>query len=111
MADLYADENFLGPVVVALRSFGHDVLTAYEAGKANQRIPDADVLAQAISLRRAVLTGNRRHYIRLHSRVRPHFGIIVCSKDPDFLAQAQKIQQALLQCPVLDNQLLRIHKS
>jgi hypothetical protein len=111
MADLYADENFPRPVVVALRNLGHDVLTAQEAGKANQGIPDPDVLAHAISLRRAVLTENRRHFIRLHSRVRPHFGIVVCSRDPDFLAQAQKVHQALSQCPVLDNQLPRIHKS
>ena len=66
MARLYADENFPLPVVGFLRTFGHDVLTAKEAGKANQRIPDEDVLAFAFSNERAILTRNRRHFIRLH---------------------------------------------
>jgi Domain of unknown function (DUF5615) len=36
MASLYADEDFPLPVVVDLRNLGHDVLTAHEAGQANQ---------------------------------------------------------------------------
>jgi hypothetical protein len=111
MARLYSDENFLFEVVEELRRLGHDVLTPLQAGQANRNIPDPQVLAYAIAQGRAVLTRNRRHFIRLHTRVRPHHGIIVCSEDPDCLAQAQKIHQALLQCPVLENQLLRIHKS
>jgi hypothetical protein len=35
VAALYADENFPGPVVAALRAAGHDVLTAYVDGRAN----------------------------------------------------------------------------
>ncbi len=31
----YADENFPLPVVAELRRFGHDVLTAFEDGRAN----------------------------------------------------------------------------
>jgi len=111
MSQLYADEDFPLPVVVELRILGHDVMTALEAGQANQRIPDQDVLIFAIALRRAVLTRNRKHFIRLHSQIRLHHGIIVCSKDTDFSAQAQKIHQAVSACPSLDNQLLRIHKS
>jgi hypothetical protein len=45
MARLYADEGFPKPIVEELRKLGHDVVTAQEAGKAGQRIPDADVLA------------------------------------------------------------------
>ena len=33
---LYADENFPLRVVEELRRLGHDVITAYEDGKANQ---------------------------------------------------------------------------
>ncbi|MBO0696897.1 MAG: DUF5615 family PIN-like protein, partial [Zavarzinella sp.] len=40
MAALYADENFPGPVVVALRAAGHDVLTARADGRANLGIGD-----------------------------------------------------------------------
>jgi len=46
MARLYADENFPLPVVEALRLRGHDVLTAFEAGKPG-RCPDPLVLAFA----------------------------------------------------------------
>ncbi len=45
MARLYSNENFPLPVVVELRRLGHDVLTVQEAGKANQEIPDDEVLA------------------------------------------------------------------
>ncbi|MBE9036923.1 DUF5615 family PIN-like protein [aff. Roholtiella sp. LEGE 12411] len=47
MARLYTDENFPLPVVEFLRIFGHDVLTAMNAGNANLRIPDENVLAFA----------------------------------------------------------------
>jgi hypothetical protein len=111
MAELYSDEDFFFPVVEELRKLGHDVLTALEAGQANQGIPDPGVLAFAIRQGRAVLTHNRWDYVRLHTRVRPHKGIIACTQDPNSVAQAQKIHQALRNCPVLDNQLIRIYKS
>jgi hypothetical protein len=70
MARFYADEGFPRPIVDELRRQGHDIQTAQEAGKAGQKIPDTDVLAFAISQDRAVLTRNRRHFIRLHSQTR-----------------------------------------
>jgi predicted dinucleotide-binding enzyme len=110
MALLHADENFDYRVVVELRGHGHDVLTAYEAGRAGQRIPDADVLAFAISQNRAVLSFNRCDFIRLHNSGQPHCGIIVCTDDRDVAALAMRIHRALLNCPVLSNQLLRIYR-
>ena len=56
---LYADENFPLRVVEELRRLGHNVITAFEDGKANQSITDQDLLARAIELDRAVLTLNR----------------------------------------------------
>jgi hypothetical protein len=53
MVGLYADENFELPVVNKLRAKGHDVLTALEAGNANQGIPDEEVLSFAIEEHRA----------------------------------------------------------
>jgi predicted nuclease of predicted toxin-antitoxin system len=44
MARLYADEQFPYQVVLCLRDLGHDVLTVQEAGKANLKIPDEEVL-------------------------------------------------------------------
>lgn len=113
MALLYADENFDYPVVAQLRSLGHDVLTAQQAGQAQQGIPDPQVLAFAATLGRAVLTFNRRHFVRLHQRTisgGSHAGIIVCTKDNDVVALAQRIHQAIVSLPSLTNRLVRIRK-
>jgi predicted nuclease of predicted toxin-antitoxin system len=56
MARFYADEQFPFQVVELLRSLGHDVLTVQEAGSANQRIPDDEVLTFAIGQERTILT-------------------------------------------------------
>jgi hypothetical protein len=108
MARLYADENFAYPVVAELRRLGHDVLTAQEAGQANQSIPDDAVLAFAAARQRAVLTFNRRHFVRLHTRGRSHAGVIVCTRDPDTGGLAARIHEAVSSCPALDAQLIRI---
>ena len=112
MARLYsnADKKFPRPVVEELRRLGHDVLTVLEAGKANQAIEDADVLAFSISLGRAVLTINRQHFIRLHQQQPTHAGIIVCTYDPDFAGQAARIHAALQSQSQLSGQLLRINR-
>jgi predicted nuclease of predicted toxin-antitoxin system len=110
MARLYADENFDVAVVEELRRLGHDVLRAQEAGQANQKFPDPDVLAFAIAQGRAVITFNYWDYLKLHSRVRPHAGIIICTDDKDVVALAGRIHQAISTCPSLDNQLLRINR-
>jgi len=44
VASFYADENFHLEVVEALRRLGHDVVTALEAGQANQAITDESLL-------------------------------------------------------------------
>lgn len=108
MARLYADEDFDFPVVEHLRRLGHDVLTSREAGHAGQKIADAEVLTFAIANGRAVVTFNRRDFIRLHRQVRPHRGIIVCTRDRDSAALASRIHMALSTSPTLDDQLIRI---
>ncbi len=110
MARLYADEGFPKPIVDELRSQGHDIQTAQEAGKAGQKIPDTDVLAFAISQNRAVLTRNRRHFIKLHSQTPSHSGIIVCTEDEDFLGQASRIDQVVAAVGNLENRLIRVHR-
>jgi hypothetical protein len=110
MAKLYADENFKSAVVVELRNLGHDVLTVQESGRAGQGIPDADVLTFATSQGRAVLTFDYWDFMKLHVRIQPHAGIVICTPDPDNLALATRIHQALVNWPNLDNQLLRINR-
>ena len=110
MDTLYADENFPRAVVEELRRLGHDVLTALQAGQANQRIPDPDVLAFAMSLGRAVLTLNRRHFARLHVQTPSHCGIVVSTPDAGAAALAQRIHLAIVAERPLHGKLLRIVK-
>jgi hypothetical protein len=95
MTRLYADEDFSYPVIQWLRQLGHDILTAREAGHAGQGIQDVAVLAFAMAAGRAVLTFNRRHFIRLHDEVTSHAGIIVCTRGDDVIALANRIHQQL----------------
>jgi hypothetical protein len=108
MARIYANENFPLPVVEELRRLGHDVLTTYESGRAGQRIPDEEVLPFAIGENRAVLTHNRRHFVRLHGTMPQHCGIIVCTADSDFVALAKRIHAEIGQRPTLNGLLLRV---
>ncbi len=110
MARLYANENFPRPVVEELRRLGHDVLTIQEAGQAEQAMPDEDVLAFSKTEERALLTINRRHFIRLHHHHPNHFGIIVCTFDMDYLGQAQRIDEALRASPQLEGALIRVNR-
>jgi predicted nuclease of predicted toxin-antitoxin system len=108
---LYADENFPKSVIEELRKLDHDVLTAFEAGQANQRIPDTQVLAYAIQQERAVITQNRNDFIRLHKATETHTGIIVCKEDHKHPLQlAQRIHIQLLTHAPLNNKLIRINK-
>jgi len=110
MAQLYGNENFPFPVVEELRRLGHDVLTTQEAGKAEQSVPDDEVLAFASTRGRAVLTLNRRHFIHLHQANPVHTGIIVCTYEPDFIAQANRIHVAISSKKQLSNQLIRVNR-
>ena len=110
IARLYSNENFLLPVVQALRTFGHDVLTTLDAGKANDAIPDDEVLRYAIANLRAVITHNRQDFISLHRLHPDHEGIIVCTVDTDFPALAQRIHDRLQAMDTLQGQLIRINR-
>jgi hypothetical protein len=110
MAHLYANENFPYQVVVALRVLGHNVLTVQEAGNAGQGISDEVVLAFAIEHNRAVVTINRRDFIRLHRQQSDHAGIIVCTQDADTEGQAERIHQAINATETLTGQLLRVNR-
>ena len=110
MASIYANENFPRRVVEALREMGHDVLTSLEAGRANQRVPDDEVLNFAIEQKRAVLTLNRLDFFRLHrERNGQHEGIIACTRDvANPVALAQRIDAAIQATPHLSGQLIRV---
>ncbi|HYJ92898.1 MAG TPA: DUF5615 family PIN-like protein [Pyrinomonadaceae bacterium] len=83
----YADENFPLPVVAELRRLGHDVVTAFEDGRANRGIDDEAVLKRATTLDRIVLTMNRVDFLRLHNSGYEH---TVLSCAPSTLISADK---------------------
>jgi hypothetical protein len=112
VASLYADEDVPFSVVVFLRARGHDVLTAFEAGQANRRIQDSEVLAHAASLGRIVLTHNRKDFEFCHRANPAHPGIISASRDDaNTEALAIRIDAALAANPCLAGQHVRVNRS
>lgn len=110
MARFYANENVPEPVVVELRRLGHDVVTMRESGHASRAVPDTEVLEFAPTLGRAVVTLNRRHFVRLHFEHPAHADIVVCTFDPDFAALARRIHDVAEATPALAEQLVRINR-
>ncbi len=96
--------------MVELRRLGHDVLTTVDAGKAEQAISDDQVLGFATSDGRCLLTLNRRHFVSLHQQNPTHTGIIVCTFDATFIAQAGRIHTAIEEAGKLTNKLLRVNR-
>ena len=108
MARFYADEQFPFQVVELLRNLGHDVLTVQEAGNANQRIPDDQVLAFAVNQERSILTINRVDFIRLHRRDNEHFGIVVCTNNRNWEQFAARVDDAVKAEESLRGKLIRV---
>ena len=111
MARFYTNKNLRRRIVEALRQLGHDVLTSYETGNANQSIPDDEVLNFARAKNRIIVTFNRQDFIRLHRQNPIHSGIVVCTEDNDHVALANRIHEAMLQFKdIPDNQLIRVNR-
>lgn len=108
MARLYADEHFPRVVVEILRSLGHDVLTVQEAGKANTKIPDLEVLEFGTQEERAILTLNRTDFLKLHYIHPDHAGII-CRDDRNWENFANRIHQVISQIENFKRQLIRVN--
>ncbi len=111
MTRLYTNENFPLPVAEELRRLGHDVLTIQETGRGGQAVSDDAVLALANAEGRVLITLNRRHFVRLHQQLPEHPGIVVCTFDPDFIAQAHRIHAQLQGRETLTGCLLRVNRS
>jgi hypothetical protein len=59
---------------------------------------------------RALLTLNRKHFIRLHNSSIEHSGIVVCRVDVDFERLAIRIDSQLRSEPDLNGKLLRVNR-
>jgi hypothetical protein len=80
-------------------------------GKANSAVPDDEALAFAAAQHRILITHNRRHFLRLHQhRSADHAGIVLCTFDPDFCRQAQRIDAAVAIDPEMANKLVRVNR-
>jgi len=111
MTRFYSNENFPLDLVKELRRLGYDVLTSYEAGKANQSISDENVLKFAQERERVVITLNREDFITLHKQGKAHSGILICKEDRDYQGQAEKIHEFILNASQsLKGRLIRIKK-
>jgi hypothetical protein len=73
-------------------------------------MPDEQVLDYATQNDRAVLTLNRREFIRLHTQKPDHAGIIVCTPDADADGQAARIHALLAQLETLKGCLIRVNR-
>lgn len=110
MARFYANENLPEPVVIELRRLGHDIVTMRETGHAGRGVPDAEVLGFAAADGRAIVTLNRRHFVRLHLEQPTHAGIVVCTFDPDFKALARRIHEVAQAKGGLAGRLVRVNR-
>ena len=111
MASFYSNENLSIDLVEILREFNPDVLTSYQAGQANQGVPDDEVLASATINYRCVITFNRDDFVALHRSGINHAGIIVCKDDRDYFGQAQALHAYLeTQTSPLQNRLTRVQR-
>lgn len=108
MTRLYADQNFPARVVELLRNLTHDVLTAKEAGNVGVGMSDEDILAFAHSHHRAILTINRRDFVKLHDLEMPHSGIIICAENTDREKMARQINESIFWVSSLSGNLIRV---
>lgn len=111
MARIYADEQFPFAVIRLLREMGHDVLTMQDTKQAGKKISDEEVLNFAVENNRAVLTLNRKDFIKLHHTISNHYGIIICRDDRNWQELAQRINKAILSIKFLDKQLIRVNRT
>ena len=98
-------------MVNLLRGRGYDVLTSYEAGQANRKIPDDEVLMYATNAGRTVITENRQDFINLHFTTSNHPGIVICKADRDYAGKVQVLHDFFTQDKQpMDNRLRRVMK-
>lgn len=98
-------------MVDLMRGMSYDVLTSYEAGQANQKIPDNVVLEYATRVGRIVITENRQDFLNLHSTTSNHVGIVICKADRDYARKVQALHDFLTRdVRPMANRLLRVMK-
>lgn len=91
MKFLFADEDVYKRLVDDLRNNGADVLTIKDEGLDNTGMEDGAVLELAKVYDRALITFNRKDFIRLHKSGIEHAGIIICKRNTPHQSIVKKI--------------------
>lgn len=106
----YSNENFALDMVKMLRKLGHTIITSYDAGQANQAIPDQEALDYATCSNLAIITFNRDDFIELHNAGIKHSGIVICKTDRNYQGKVNFLHEYLQNQDDLVNRLIRIKK-
>lgn len=107
---LLIDEDFPHQVGKILQEYGHDVISLNDLELAGIGLTDEDVLATATNLERAVLTHNRKDFLRLHKKSKEHAGIIVCTRNPDLSRLGEKIHSSIDELDALHGLCIKIYR-
>ena len=107
---LFADENFPFPTVIHLREKGYNILTLQDIRQDGIGLSDEKILQIARHHQRAILTINRKDFIRLHKDNSSHYGIIVCKLDIDFSRLAKNIDMEIKDMSSLVGVLVKINR-
>jgi hypothetical protein len=86
------------------------MILSSKAGKAEQAMPDEEVLNLAIREQGILLILKRKHFIRLHTAKPDQYGIVVCTFDPNFEALAQRIHASIEISGGLPGHLIRVNR-
>ena len=106
----YSNENFALYMVKILRELGHTVVTSYEAGQANQAVPDREVLNYATRNNLTLITFNRDDFIKLHNAGIKHSGIVIYKTDRNYRGQIDYLHDYSQTQDSLINRLIKIKK-
>jgi len=113
---LFSDEDFyIGKFAHDIRYLGYDVVDVLDEGLLGY--PDDALLEFAINEKRAFLTFNRRHFVRIHKQYmeigKEHWGIIYSRRGHLSYDEVKKRVRKLLEsCTAEDlhNQLINLNK-
>ena len=85
-------------------------LPSRKPARRNKPGPTKTCLSLLLRDERSLLTLNRKHFVRLHAQRTDHAGIIVCTFDPDFARQAQRIDVEIGAKSDLRGQLIHVNR-
>lgn len=108
LTDLYADEDTIREIVDSLSSEGHNIKTAQEAGNAG--LSDQEQLTYAHGNSQPIITHNKIDFIKLHQSKQEHSGIFSVSRNMTNEQAAVRTHDAILNCPDMENTLVRVNK-